>query len=168
MAFRILAVTGHRPDKLGGYGDKAQAIVREVATRSLDHIKPDMVYTGMALGWDQAVAKAAIELKIPFIAAVPFYGQQNAWPESSQVIYRQLLHQAADVVVVTESDEYRPEYMQRRNQFMVDASNMLLALWNPEEKRGGTFNCIRYAESTKKGSGYHIYRAWALYAHLSK
>jgi hypothetical protein len=35
--------------------------------------------------------------------------------------------------------------MQRRNEAMVNNSNLVLSLWNPEKKQGGTFNCIQYA-----------------------
>jgi predicted Rossmann fold nucleotide-binding protein DprA/Smf involved in DNA uptake len=61
----ILAFTGHRPSKLGGYGSDVDLKLTRLATKVLDDLKPEQVISGMALGWDQAVAFAAIRAKIP-------------------------------------------------------------------------------------------------------
>ena len=38
--------------------------------------------------------------------------------------------------------------MQKRNEFMVDKADMVLAIWNGNQK-GGTWNTIKYATKTK-------------------
>lgn len=50
----IVAATGHRPNKLGGYAhwDAERAI--DLAMRYLTLLKPSRVISGMAQGWDQA------------------------------------------------------------------------------------------------------------------
>lgn len=36
--------------------------------------------------------------------------------------------------------------MQSRNEWMVNRSNIVIALWDGSEK-GGTYNCLKYAKS---------------------
>ena len=46
-------------------------------------------------------------------------------------------------------DPYAVWKMQKRNIWMVDQSNVVVAVWNGE-KSGGTYNCIKYAIEKKK------------------
>lgn len=142
-----IAVTGHRPQKLGGYDEKTWDKLVMFAAYTLSTLKPSYVYTGMALGWDQAVAQAAVDLDIPFCAAIPFCGQEMKWTNYAQEYYMKLLNQAAHIEVVCR-DGYHPAKMQIRNEWMVDqlehAQDKLVALWDGSP--GGTANCVRYAE----------------------
>jgi uncharacterized phage-like protein YoqJ len=140
----IIAGTGHRPDKLGGYDWKVADRLFDVALTGLERLKPTKLISGMALGWDQAVARAAVALNIPFIAAIPFVGQEKKWPESSQITFRLLYGLAAEVVIVCDGG-YAGWKMQKRNEWMVDHCDHVLALWNGSS--GGTENCIKYAEA---------------------
>lgn len=143
----IVAGTGHRPNKLGGYGTEARNRLVNLATDVLRKRQPQRVISGMALGWDQALAVAACALDLPWTAAVPFEGQERAWPESSQREYRELLSLADDVVVVSPGG-YASWKMQRRNQWMVDHADLVLALWDGSP--GGTGNCVDYVRRTNK------------------
>lgn len=143
----IIAGTGHRPDKLGGYGQVALVHLVNLAEDWLDENKPDVVISGMALGWDYALACAALNLGVPFTAAIPFRGQESRWPQESQQNYRLLLGEASDVHYVCE-DGYAPWKMQVRNEWMVDNCDIVLAMWNGSP--GGTANCVRYAEKAGK------------------
>ena len=155
----VVAGTGHRPNKLGGYGVAAERRVFTTALRSLEHLKPERVISGMALGWDQALARAAVELGIPFVAAVPFEGQERMWPEPSQRRFRELLAQAAETVIVSPGS-YSANAMQVRNIWMVGRCDRVLALWNGST--GGTHNCITYAARV----GKPFVNAWKLFASL--
>lgn len=158
----ILSATGHRPDKLGGYADSVLARLERGATRYLQLQAPvTKVISGMALGWDQAWAVAAHKLGIPFIAAIPFAGQEGKWPEESQSRYRALLRHAAEVVVVCEGG-YQPAKMQVRNMWIVDRCDKLVALWDGTP--GGTANCVRYAEEMRRP----IDNLWAHFAKFSR
>jgi uncharacterized phage-like protein YoqJ len=144
----IVAFTGHRPDELGGYKDNPTQVCVKLAIReALQRHKPEKVISGMALGVDQWAAQAAIDLGIPFIAAVPFKGQETVWPEASQMEYQLLLAKAAQVFIVSEG-AYAAWKMHKRNTFMVDNCDLLLAVWNGSD--GGTADCVRYAENVKK------------------
>ncbi len=142
----IMAGTGHRPDKLGNYSEATNHRLISLARWSLEKYQPTSVISGMALGWDQALAEAAVFMKIPFEAAVPFVGQESRWPAESVKRYQRLLYQARNVTVVCEGG-YAAWRMQRRNEWMVDHCDAVLALWNGSD--GGTANCVRYAEGKK-------------------
>jgi len=101
----------------------------------------------MALGWDQALAYASVELKVPFIAAVPCDGQERMWPPKSQALYKKLLEKAEKIEVVCPGP-YEAWKMQKRNCWMVDNAEIIFALW--DGSKGGTGNCIEYAEKQKK------------------
>jgi|SRR5271166_744205 len=145
----IVAFTGHRPDKLGGYklpNPTYIQICREL-DKALKELQPEKVISGMALGVDQWAANIAHKLGIPFIAAIPFEGQEKAWPEESQRTYRLLRKLAAEEVIVTPGG-YSPAKMQIRNEWMVDNCDTLIAVWNGSN--GGTGNCVEYAKSHNK------------------
>jgi uncharacterized phage-like protein YoqJ len=139
----IYGVTGHRPDKLGGYSTKASQKLTEFAQYHLYELQPDEVITGMALGWDMSIASACVNLNIPFIAAIPFEGQEKKWPDFQQELYHQLLRKSREVVNVSKSNMFSFSYYQIRNMYIVDNCDTLLALWNGSI--GGTYNCIEYA-----------------------
>lgn len=141
----ILAATGHRPEKLGGYQPNPMQTRLQARLRTdLARLGPKEGISGMALGWDQWFAQACVDLGIPFTAAVPFLGQEAIWPREAQDSYRLLLGEAARVVVVSPG-EYEDWKMDVRNHWMVDNGTHLLACWNGTQ--GGTAKTFRYAES---------------------
>jgi uncharacterized phage-like protein YoqJ len=143
----IVALTGHRPSKLGGYDpdNPIATKVREAIRAKLVELKPEKIISGMALGVDQWAVQIAIDLGIPFIAAVPFPDQAGRWRPSSKREYLRLLGLASEVVVV--STTHSPVAMQTRNEWMVDHADVVLAVWGGT--RGGTANCVRYANLMK-------------------
>lgn len=139
----IIAATGHRPSKLGGYGGATEARLAGFAVAYLRQARPSKTISGMAQGWDFAFARASLELGIPFIAAVPFDGQEALWPAETQIAYRDLLTRAATVHIVSPGG-YSAAKMRLRNEWMVDNGTRLAALW--DGSTGGTASCVRYAE----------------------
>lgn len=153
----IVCGTGHRPDKLGGYTDDVFEDLVWEATAWLDANRTtERVISGGALGWDQALAQAAIDLKIPLTLALPFPGFEDRWPTASKTKIYGMMEQA-HVQFVCEPG-YAGWKMQERNKWMVDHSDLVLALWNGTP--GGTCNCVKYAESKKKP----IVNLWESYA----
>jgi uncharacterized phage-like protein YoqJ len=143
----VVAGTGHRPDKLGGYSLAAHMDLVATARGWLEQHPVRGVISGMALGWDQALALAAADLGIPFMAAVPCDEQDRMWPAGSRRDYQRLLARAAKVLVVSPGP-YAAWKMQTRNVWMVDRADIILAMWNGTS--GGTANCIEYAKSRGK------------------
>ncbi len=84
---------------------------------------------------------------IPFIAAVPFLGQESCWPKQTKDKYFDLLSKAESKVIVCEGN-YAAWKMQKRNQYMVDNSDILIAVYDGTS--GGTQNCVNYANTKTK------------------
>lgn len=152
----IIAATGHRPKSLKTGYDLAPLIA--LAKPWLAARAPSVILSGMALGWDQAVAIAALDLGISVHAYIPFNGQADAWPTHSQVAYQNLLLRCAYIKVVSPGG-YEPWKMQVRNEAMVDDCDSVLALWNGE-KTGGTYRCVEYAE---KKARKPVSNVWDIY-----
>lgn len=151
----ILAGTGHRPDKLGGYEQDVFDRLVALASRRLESKKPELVISGMAMGWDLALAQAAKDLGIRYHAYIPCLGQDSLWSDDWKRRYRHLCHKADDYRLITIN--YSPAAMQKRNERMVEDSDVLLALWNGSP--GGTANCIDFAEK----NGCLIENLWDLW-----
>jgi uncharacterized phage-like protein YoqJ len=157
----IVAATGHRPDKLGGYDSATRRVVEGHAWTILECIQPDGVISGMAQGWDQAMARAAISLGIPVIAALPCAGQEDMWPEAARIEYWRLLAEGLVVskIKVWEHPGYQTETiaeaMKARNRWMVDNAGHVIALWDGSP--GGTGHCVEYARSV----GKPVLNGWA-------
>jgi len=144
----VFAGTGHRPPKLGGYGPDAENARVDFAIWALKKHKPESIITGMALGWDMALAEAALLSDIPYAAYIPFEGQEKTWPAKSQTLYRNLLARAERINVVSKGG-FTPVAMALRNGAMVEDADTMLALWDGE-RDGGTAQCIGQARAHKR------------------
>jgi uncharacterized phage-like protein YoqJ len=144
----ILSFTGHRPQKLGGYSAETSGKLTVFASKSLEKLSPSKCIIGMAIGWDMAVARSCARMGIPFVAAVPFVGQEKRWPDGPKREYARLLRQADSVEVIAPGG-YEPFKMHLRNHWMVNNSNKLVALWNGD-RDGGTFRCVEYAKTQNR------------------
>lgn len=147
-----IAITGHRPNKLGseydGVGPYSNAIRRALQDVINIH-KPTQLITGMALGVDMLWAEAGILNKVPFTAAIPCAGQDSVWPPKSRERYRLITSNPLCTIHFVSMKPYTPECMQARNIWMVDNSDMLIAIWDGSS--GGTKNCYDYAANQYRG-----------------
>jgi uncharacterized phage-like protein YoqJ len=147
----IVAVTGHRPCKLGNeYGLQGpySDYIREEIRKLLLLYRPIQAISGMALGVDTIFAQEALQLDIPLLASLPFKGQECKWPYQSQQNYHQILSNPLVTTFVVCEGGYNSAKMQIRNEYMVDNCNILISVWNGT--KGGTMNCVRYAEKKKR------------------
>lgn len=144
----IIGFTGHRPKSLPGtYSPSTYLALYDTADFLLSYYRPQAVISGMALGWDMAVAECAINQGISLIAAVPFEGQEKRWFKADQNKYWQLLNRASHIEIV-KNNGYSLQAMQLRNQYIVDNCDRLMALCN--RTTGGTRDCINYALSVNR------------------
>jgi uncharacterized phage-like protein YoqJ len=144
-------VTGHRPRKIGGYKTPnpterwVRAHLHAVLARMKARHTDLVAISGMALGVDLIFVEEAIRLGIPFVAAVPFEGQDSRWPSPSQRRYRELLAQASQVIRVDEEEGYRADTLKGqfllRNKWMIDHSDSTVAVW--DGSRGGTGHAVK-------------------------
>lgn len=149
----IISMTGHRPDKLGGYNtpNKVHLAVVDGLKKLFAELKPSCVITGMALGVDQWAAEICAANGIPFVAAIPFHGQEGKWPEHAQKRYHALVQKAHRAWVISPGP-YDPAKMHIRNHWMVNSCNLLVAVYDGSP--GGTGACVGYAE--KIGRSIHL------------
>ena len=145
-----IAVTGHRPDRLGGYDadDNFRAIRRHMRGFlqgvRLGGVVDVTLIAGGALGIDQFWMEVGLHMGLSVTAALPFEGYDSRWPVASRQKYAKLLDKCSDVRYVCEPG-YDPAKLQRRNEWMVDQCDLLVAYW-AGTRSGGTSNCITYAE----------------------
>lgn len=161
-----IGVTGHRPDKLAGY-DRDNPLRRAlrarftemalcvVASRLLETGDAQAeVFTGMAQGWDQDVACACIRAELPFVACVPFAGQERFWTPDARDDYAAILSRAKRVASGSErapqpqSKAEAVHLLHARNRFIVDSTDVVIACFDGSS--GGTSNCIAYAQQRRK------------------
>lgn len=141
----VVGITGHRPDKLGGWqipNATQMAVVRGIEAALLE-LKPSALITGMALGVDQWAAEVCIHHKIPFAAFVPYPDYGDNWPPHSQAHYRWLLSKAYQTVYVNPNPGYDPRKLHSRNAWIVENCALLLAVYNGTP--GGTQSCLGVA-----------------------
>lgn len=144
MEKNIVGVTGHR------------TLVHDVSIiaakflESVENLKATHVITGMAVGYDQLVAEVCLEFNIPFIAAVPFAGQEKRWPKHVQERYSELLAKAHIVQIVSEG-AYAGWKMHVRNEWIVNNSTAILAYFDGRYVEGsGTAACCKYTIKKQK------------------
>ena len=165
-----VAGTGHRPNKLQLHTDQDLAVLSTFAFNWLEELAEryepiDEVISGMAEGWDTALAIAALELDLPLVCAIPCEDQEKLWSEDAQAIYRGILSDATRVVLVS-SGPYADWKMRARNGWMVDQlkgpHDRLMTLW--DGSLGGTANCVSYAMGKNRpGLVDRRWRQWLRY-----
>lgn len=106
--------------------------------------------SGMAEGVDTwaSVIVLALREKNPAVklhCILPFKTQAENWSSAAQALYCSILEQADSIVYV--SREYHKTCMMERNKFMVDHSDILLAVCQ-EIPRSGTMATINYARKS--------------------
>ena len=101
---------------------------------------------GMAQGSDMLFCEEALKLRddrpgVTLEAALPCPQQSERWPESFRARYDDLLSRCDYVTCV--SPEYTSDCMRLRNEYMVDHSRVLLAVYGGTF--GGTMQTVNYA-----------------------
>lgn len=145
-----IAITGHRPQGLDNdytYRSDLWLWVASELADTFSKVQPKKIITGMALGVDTVAAEVALANNIPYVAAVPFKGQEKSWTQEQQAHYKMLLDYAEEVKYVDEGGQYAAWLFQKRNEWMVDNADIVVAVWNGF--KGGTRNCVEYALRTQ-------------------
>ena len=144
--------TGHRPAKLPWGTDEGderclrlKARLREVIARAVEDGYTHFI-CGMAEGCDLYCAEAVLALRerhseVTLEAAIPCPTQADSWSAAQRERYRRILEQCDYETMVQE--RYTRECMQRRNRYMVDHSDLLIAVH--DGLPGGTRYTIEYA-----------------------
>ncbi len=151
---RSCAFTGHRPlalpwgeqendPRCAALKTRLREAVRRAYGKGCRHF-----ICGMAQGADFYFCEAVIELKgecpdVVLEGAVPFPGQSEGWSEEARRRYTELLSRCDMETLIQQF--YSPTCMQRRNRYMVDHADCLIAVYNGDPKGSGTLNTLSYA-----------------------
>lgn len=170
---KTIAITGHRPDLLGGYNwnttknKKIMAALEDAIEKQIVENDYKRFICGGALGTDQMAFHILTQLKeykyhdLELIVAVPFKDQPKPWNEKDRLLYYMQLDYADQVVYVDELPEYQlknasvgvfniRKYL-NRNNYMVDNSDLVIAVLKGENKKStGTSKCLEYAVRLQK------------------
>ena len=107
--------------------------------------------SGMAIGVDLDFAEIVLKLRnkypISLECAIPCPNQTLKWNETDKLRYESILKSADKMHII--SKKYTPECMLKRNRYMVDKSELLIAVFN-EIEQGGTWYTINYAKRENK------------------
>lgn len=148
--------TGHRSQKLswGENEEDERCVAMKVKLRKeiVNAINQGYIYfiSGMALGFDIMVAEMILEFKkeypqIKLIGALPCKDQYKVWKPFQIERYKMVLAKCDNVRCLY--DTYQDKCMLERNDYMLNNSSLVIALYNG--KGGGTGYTVRNAK--KKG-----------------
>lgn len=136
-------VTGHRPERLNG----RELEVAEWLDSQIRELHPTIAISGMAAGVDQIYAELVLKQRIPLAAALPY---KKTW-DSYHPVVQDMLMKAKEVVYACEKYDKHGYFI--RDCLMVDAADIVLAVWDGKEW-GGTWNTIKYARDKGKDIRY--------------
>ena len=138
--------TGHRPEKLS----LSENEVKPLLEKAIDNAIADgyvTFITGMAKGTDIWAAEIVLEKKkqneaLHLICAVPHPDFEKRRGFFEERRYDRIIKNADYVTTI--SDHYYKACYQKRNEWMVDRSSLVIAVWNGQPS--GTKNTIDYAK----------------------
>lgn len=153
---RSCCFTGHRPNRLPWLDDPSDLRClalrralweRILASRTQGHTR---FLSGMALGVDLLCAELVTELaetepEVQLIPVVPFPSQAARWKPAELQRYKNLLLRWREQMVVV-SPAYHAGCYRLRNQYMVDHSSQIIAVYDGRPS-GGTHQTLEYAHS---------------------
>ena len=156
---KICAFTGHRPSgfdfRYNENDPHCLAVKERIMQETEKHIRNGfcVFYSGMAEGADIWAAEAVMRLKatyphIRLIAAVPFIGQRDHLHREYIDRYDKIISSCDGVAVI--SEKFIKSCYRKRNRFMVDKCDALIAIYDESKYRSGSAQTVRYARSVGK------------------
>ena len=105
----------------------------------------------MALGTDMYAAEIVLGLKaaypdITLTCALPCESQAEKWSEPLRDRYYAVLSKCDREVLL--QTRYTPDCMEKRNRYMVDHADLLIAVW--DGRPSGTGKTVQYAQQQGK------------------
>ena len=150
--------TGHRPKSFPfqygidtkRYNAYLQTLLQKVELAINGYGVANFI-SGMALGVDLDFAEIVLKLRkkypIALECAIPCPNQTLKWRVTDKLRYESILKRADKITTV--SDRYTSDCMLKRNRYMVDKSELIIAVFNGAPQ-GGTWYTISYAERENK------------------
>ena len=155
---RTACFTGHRPQTITYLWDESSQQALELKAR----IKKAIVYlienknvkhfiSGMALGVDMIAAEIVLELKskypeIKLECALPCETQASKWSVKYRDRYFNIIEMSDKETLL--QTHYTADCMHKRNRYMVDHSDYVIAVWDGSPS--GTGKTVMYAKENNK------------------
>ena len=137
---KTCAFTGHRPQSLpfGFYENDIGCIhlkerLRDLIIQLVEYEGVVQFLSGMALGTDLFAAEIVIQLRksypdISLSAIIPCASQSSKWSSFQQEQYTNAIRQCDHVVVLQK--EYTSDCMQKRNEYLINHADCIIAVWD--------------------------------------
>ena len=150
--------TGHRPQSLPFRFDeqdrrcrKLKRVLRKEIERQIKEEGVTHFISGMAIGVDMYAAEIVLDLKrkypqITLEAAIPCETQAVKWSEALRERYYDIAARCDKETMLQR--HYTPDCMHKRNHYMVDAADTVIAVWNGSPS--GTGKTVQYAADQGK------------------
>lgn len=155
---KTVCFTGHRPQTLKFLWNEECEMcknlkmqIKNTITELIEKENAIHFISGMALGVDMICAEIVLELKktypqITLECAIPCETQAAKWTENYRDRYFNTII-ASDKETMLQT-HYTVDCMMKRNKYMVDKSDIVVAVWNGS--KGGTANTVNYAKQSGK------------------
>lgn len=132
--------TGHRtinPKKLQAVKEKLYYTIMELYNEG-----HRTFLCGMAIGFDLLAAEILIELKetykdIIIVACIPFIGQESRFSPTDQERYNKVINSVDSKVIIART--FSKQSYLLRNIYMLEHSSIVVAYFDTNIKKGGTF-----------------------------
>ncbi|MBQ7989560.1 MAG: DUF1273 family protein [Oscillospiraceae bacterium] len=148
---KAVCFTGHRPEKLPDGGNDSSTSVKLIKSLLYTEIDAacaegyDTFITGMQRGVDLWAGEIVLELMnsydIHLWGVLPYKGFGSSFRDKDRWLYGRIIDSSDRVVTIC--DRYEPGCMNRRNEYMVDHSSLLIAVMG--DTRSGSASTVRYA-----------------------
>lgn len=158
MRDKTCAFTGHRPQSLPfGFNEaderctELKKALREQIIRVIEEESATHFISGMAIGVDMYAAEIVLGLKskypgITLEAAIPCESQAEKWSEEHRDRYFDIISRCDKETLL--QTRYTPDCMDKRNRYMVDHADVLIAVWDGHPS--GTAKTVMYAQNQGK------------------
>ncbi len=160
----IITGIAHEPKRLYEKTELPSGELIYLASKALREYKAKRLITTLDLGWEMALTKAALELKIPFIVAIPYPGRDTTWNKSTRSTYLELMARASEVFRI--ADCYSETALTECRDWRLDQSDLVLALWDYEFE-GEPFLGIDYALKSNK-TVCNLWKDWEYLSRLRR
>ncbi len=155
---KTICFTGHRPQTITYLWNeesqeckKLKEVLKSTIINAIEKENVCHFISGMAIGIDMICAEIVLDLKIkyPHITlecALPCETQAVRWSEKYRDRYFGIVEKSDKETLL--QTHYTKDCMFKRNKYMVDNSDIVIAVWNGN--RSGTGNTVEYAKRNNK------------------
>lgn len=158
MDMTACSFTGHRPQRFSfGYDEddpKCDSLKVKMIMKTCELIEKGVrtFYTGMAQGVDQWAAEIVLDMKqhyhdVRLIAVLPCETQAAKWTPEQRDRYYNIIDRSDEAIPL--QDRYTSDCMHKRNRWLVEHAEYLLAVYDDSGK-GGTAYTVRYAREKQR------------------